>query len=256
MATRIVAAMLLAGALICTIPVVPRATGNEDRAEPSKKVDMKTEFERLYLESKKTPSYSSNPEAVISENPAYMRLIALGPRCVPLIWKKVDNGVPDRVILMGVAARILKVKPDAETRARRETFKKWLRMTVDKGYGDAKGRFAALKAKWTKEKTRSKDMVLWSDASILDQEFKVIRTKRKLTKLGEVYQSIEGLGVFVLPCLIDDLAAGNLDWLPIVEHLTDGKAPMIKGRASVDAKRCVEWWKKHKAQWTVPLFEK
>lgn len=258
MATRIMALMLLASAVICTIPAVSRGAGNEDRAAPSKTVDRKTEFERLYLESGKTHSLSSIRETVISENPAYMKMIALGPRCLPFLMAKVDQGVPSAYDLIGVAEKILKVRPPKDPKmAIKGGEQRWLKRKLEKGYQEAEARFRKLQAAWAAAKARSKDHVLWRDVTVLDQEFKVLKVRREYTPLGKVYRDIQSLGLFVLPSLMEGLAAGrHTDFLPIVRFLTNGRAPIHGASPPVETKRCDEWWKKHKDEWTVPVFEK
>ena len=258
MATRIVTPILLASAVICTILIVSRGAGNEDRAEPSKKVDIKTEFERLYLESRKTPSFSSIRETVISENPAYMKMIALGPRCLPFLMAKLDQGVPSAYNLIVVAEKILKVRPPKDPKmALKGGEERWLKKKLEKGYQEADARFRKLQAQWAAEKARSKDHVLWRDVTVLDNESKVLKVRREYTPLGKVYRDIQSLGLFVLPSLMEGLAAGRCtDFLPIVRFLTNGRAPIHAASPIPDAKRCVEWWKKHKDEWTVAVLEK
>ncbi len=258
MATRIVAPILLASAVICTIPAVSRGAGNEDRAAPSKTVDMKTEFERLYLESGKIYSLSSITETVISENPAYMKMIALGPRCLPFLMAKVDQGVPRGYTLMVVAYKILKVAPDKELKiSTRRGLQRWLKRKLEKGHQEVEGRFWKLRVQWAAAKAQSKDQVLWKDVTVLDNESKFLKVRREYTPLGTVYRDIQSLGLYVLPLLMEGLAAGRCtDFLPIVRFLTNGRAPIHAASPIPDAKRCVEWWKKHEVEWTVPAFEK
>jgi hypothetical protein len=258
MATRIVAPILLVSAVICTIPIVSRGAGNEGKPAPSKTVDMKTEFERLYLESEKTPSLLSNRDMVISGNPGYMKMIALGPRCLPFLMAKVDQGVPSRYNLIGVAEKILKVRPPRDPKiAIKGGEQRWLKRKLEKGHQEAKARFTKLQVEWAAAKAQSKDHVLWKDITVLDKETKVLKVRREHTPMGKVYRDIQSLGLFVLPSLMEGLAAGrHTDFLPIVRFLTNGRAPIHGASPAVETKRCNEWWKKHEAEWIVPVFEK
>ena len=225
---------------------------NELRPASIKELDVKGKLEVLCKQAtEEKTSRTSKPYKFLSESPAYQAIIALGPPCVPYLMEKIRNEDTYKWNFVYTTAAILKIEPGPTTKGSSLRLQKYIESKLASGYREAEDEFKKLKAEWLEERGEEETPELWKDITVLNAEFKVLRTHREPTPLGEVYGQIRGLGIFVLPSLIKDLENGNYDFLPIICHLTDGKAPTGRGYPREGAKACIEWWAKNKEHWTI-----
>lgn len=241
-------------AFVVIVLMAPSGRSAPARAQPPhvRTATLKERFQAARRKAKAFgPSYSSDPRAVLSENPGFQEMIALGPACIPHVMEAIRGKEDDSYNLMWVAAEILKAPPPPQATGTSAAFLEWLEGKTKKGHEEAKTEFAALRKAWAETKARADTPTLWRDVTTLDPEFRVLRTKRTLTPLGEVYTKIQGLGVFVLPLLVEELRNGEYDFLPIIVHLTDGAARLHGGWPKDMAKSCLAWWAEHRSAWIV-----
>jgi len=223
------------------------------RSERSIKV--KERFQSLLdRASKENVSLSSWPRDVVSETASLRKMISLGPSCLPyLMERRGKTGLEFE--LLWVAVEILKLPPESVSGSTVATFRKSLESKVRNGYKEAGDKFPILKGKWSETKREAETLALWHDITALDPEFRILRTERQLTPLGEVYTEIQNLGVFVLPLLMEEVKKGEYDFLPIIGSLTNGAAPLDGCRPVDDAANALKWWGKHSAEWTVDVSQ-
>ena len=241
-----------------TIIVVTLISRHEpaDGASAAKEMgDLRQRFERLAEEALKVTTGASDPREVLAKNAPIQEMISLGPPCLPYIMERIDERARKGdfyPLLMWAAAEILRVDPGRAAQLG-SAFREWLDSKVHRGYEKAEKRFAELRREWQQRRPGTGKAILWNDVCRLHPDFKVLSTERHLTKLGEVYTKIQGLGIFVLPVLIEELKKGNYDFLPIIGHLTNGRADFGGGLAENMAKTCIAWWEQHSSEWIVDL---
>ena len=220
-------------------------------ARPGARGGLRQRFQGLLEKSRQSLSWLSNARGIVDESPALQEMIALGPGCLPHVMREVRKKSPDQLQLMWVAADVMKVSPGrADTRSE-ESFHAWLTAKMTNGPQWASSEFTTLRRKWFDMKRQAGTTELWHDVTLLDPEFRSLRTRRQFTPLGKIYADIQGLGVFVLPLLVQELEKGEYDFLPVIKHLTSGAARVYGGRAASSAKVCIAWWAKHRREWTV-----
>ena len=66
-------------------------------------------------------------------------------------------------------------------------------------------------------------------------------------KAAAALADLEGIGVLVLPQMVEKVAAGSLELVPVISRLTDGAV-----KADATAQQVLAWWAKDKAKWTLP----
>ena len=174
------------------------------------------------------------------DNEPYRRLIALGVPALPLFSDRLRHDG----LLLGAVHEIAKVYwhrhwaypvPGQEvytieefpafpsTGDRPSNVDLWLRWWDHDRFGTSQ-RFAALYSEW-QDLTRHG------------------RTR----EAGEKWQRIRDLGIAALPCLVEKVAQGAADLVPIVSYLTDDTV-----KADLKPQDCVTWWEQHKQDWTLP----
>ena len=216
--------------------------------------NVKQRFESLLERaSKECVSLSSSPREVVSETPAFQEMISLGPSCLPyLMESRPQTGLEFDLLL--VAAEIFKLPPESVSGETVAVFRKSLESKMRNGYKEAEEKLPILMGKWSEAKRETDVPALWHDITSLDPEFKVLRTQRQLTPLGEVYTEIQNLGIFVLPLLMEEVKKGEYDFLPIVGFLTNGAAPLDGyGRVDGAVNACLKWWEEHRSEWIVDV---
>jgi len=230
--------------------------GESARPGPPEQLSVKDRFEALCrLASEEPPSFSSDPAHYISGSPARQAMVALGPRSLPYVMERIRNDDTHKWAFVYVAAAILKIEPGAAVTGSSSRLQRHIEGKLVSGYQEAEEQFPRLNREWLKEKGQQETPELWRDIATLDAEFKVLQTRRELTPAGKAYSQIEGLGIFVLPSLMRELEKGNYDFLPIIGSLTDGKAPVRRGKAQQSARACIAWWAENKDQWTIDASE-
>lgn len=227
-----------------------RAYGSNDIASDCKRT-VEEEFERLCVVTKNHNSLSSIPSQIIENVSGYQEMIDLGVPCLPYLMKKLDDESNGDEILMFVAARIIKCKPD-ELVMTGHSYKKWLDEKLETGAQDAASDFRQLVERWERERLYPElvGQELWIDIVELDHEHMVYRTRRVHTVQGQIWSDIQDLGIFVLPCLVEQFEQGNYDFLLIFGELTNDEAPVKTGKPRGAA--CVKWWQENKADWQFP----
>jgi len=219
-------------------------------------IQVKEQFEELLRRARDFASDSSDPYELLRQNPAFKDIVSLGLACLPYLLSAIgDERGACKYELTLVACEILKCPPQPGIWSGRALNKK-LDSKLRNGYPEAEEEFPALRKEWFELKQETDSMELWHDVTESDPEYKLLRTHRELTHLGEVYVKIQNLGIFVLPLLMQEIKRGKYDFLPIVQHLTDGAVPPANcdwpGRA---AEACLKWWGKHSAEWTVDVSQ-
>ncbi len=58
---------------------------------------------------------------------------------------------------------------------------------------------------------------------------------------------IQNLGIPVLPFLIEGVKSGEKRFIGIISKLTENEIPM-----NASPEQCIDWWSKHKQDWTIP----
>ena len=217
-------------------------------------VKVKERFEILLERvSQENVSAASWPRQVVSETPAFQEMISLGPSCLPyLMESRRQTGLEFNLLV--VAAEILKLPPESVSGETVAVFRKSLESKMRNGYKEAEEKLPILMGKWSEAKRETDVPALWHDVTVLDPEFRILRTERQLTPLGEVYTEIQNLGIFVLPLLMREVKKGEYDFLPIIGFLTNGSAPLDGwGRADEAANACLQWWEEHRSEWIVDV---
>ncbi len=219
-------------------------------------LSVKEKFEDLCKSAREeSPSFSSDTLHVISASPAYQAIVAMGPRCLPYVMEKIRKEDVHKWTFVYVGAVILKIEPGPVVMGSSSRLQKYVEKKLVSGYQEAEEEFSRLNAEWMKEKGQKEAPELWTEVTVLDGEFKVLKTHKEFTPAGKVYSQIRSLGIFVLPSLMLELEKGNYDFLPIISTLSNGSAPTGRGYAKQGAKACITWWAKNKGDWTIRASE-
>lgn len=246
---------LIRSALLLLVVLQGHGALAETRPPPESTIELKEKFDDLLKKARQFRSWESNPRVVLAKNPALQEMIALGPPCLPYLMEVIHQKDVDAYMLLWVAAEMLKIAPEPVAASKSATFREWLDGKMRTGYEEAEKEFVTLREQWFETKRRTDKATLWHDVTMLDPEFKVLRTQRQLTPLGKVYTQIQDLGIFVLPRLMEELRKGEYDFLPIIRHLTKGAAHAEAGRAVDMAKTSLAWWAEHRSEWIVELSD-
>jgi hypothetical protein len=245
--------------LICTslfvVPFLRAETAGG--SGPSKGVDVEQRFSELLKEAVDSPSGAPFPAWAIEAVPAYRKMVALGPRCLPYLTAQLGTGKHPDPDLVYVAIVIMRVKePVVKWTGDMEQLAQWVRQFGGNGYRVAKGAFPELRNRWETTKAKKGSSELWQEVAVWNDEIGALEVRRKLTPLGEIYRSIEAYGLFVLPLLMEEVKNGNWDFVPIIQAMIgSGEAVGLPGRAPARlyADACLQWWKESQAEWTVLL---
>lgn len=128
-------------------------------------------------------------------------------------------------------------------------------------YGETIAKIAKMKIEYEK----LTDVQFWSDwwqngEKLTEESFNAIYSKwnkmKKETK-GEKYvahkefNKMIDLGIPTIPFMVEKITRGEIEFIPVISKLTDGK--LKKGATQAE---CLEWWNKNKQQWLIPFGEK
>lgn len=127
-------------------------------------------------------------------------------------------------------------------------------------YGEAIAKIAKMKIEY-KELS---DVQFWSDwwqngAKFTEQRFNAIYSKWKNEKetdrpkyvVRKQFFKMIDLGIPALPFMVEKVKRGEIEFIPAISKLTDGK--LKKGATQAE---CLEWWNKNKQKWLIPFGEK
>jgi len=200
----------------------------------------------------------------MGELPEYRSIVALGPAVLPHLVERVRSGPADRtgpraLDLMPAFVEITKWDPTswadatggASLASQRDAVARWWAdgaRAIDAAFRD-------LRAAWHAEAGEGVDeVVLYSLEMRLRPGYGSISQSRPIpTAPGRIYLRVEALGIAVLPVLLEEVEAGNVEWLPLILRLTGG-APPVNSMLSVEmrAAQVREWWEANKQDWLIP----
>jgi hypothetical protein len=93
---------------------------------------------------------------------------------------------------------------------------------------------------------------LWSNICAYDDSSKEISVidNQSVTEFGKAYFALQGLGIEILPLIVDQLQRKNYNLLPLFGDLTNGQGVTPKGSLDERIKFTLAWWKSEKDYWT------
>ncbi len=161
-----------------------------------------------------------------TRNVHYRNLIAMGPKVAHFLFREMERS-RDWLLL------------DAIRTITRKTF------TVDEMVGitgpEAEARLYIRWWKQDRNLTSAQFETLWNRC-------RACRSAGDQTGAELNLKNIRSLGLPVLPCLVDRIAAGATELIPLVKELTNGKAsPDELLPATIR-----DWWKRNRDTWTLP----
>lgn len=118
--------------------------------------------------------------------------------------------------------------------------------------------YAVLLAQWEaalKASGEGREVVLWTTQTAYRIDLDGVYTHpANVTPAGEAYRGLEGMGIAVLPYLVERMRTGHYEFLDIADGLTDGKAqvpdagspPRARGQAFL------AWWEQNQQDWLIP----
>lgn len=81
-------------------------------------------------------------------------------------------------------------------------------------------------------------------------ELRVLREQHKKDETQEKYRQIRRLGIAALPSIMEKVKLGDIELIPIISELTDGKI-----KKDITQSECLDWWEKNKQEWLIPFEE-
>lgn len=190
------------------------------------------EFQKLYKAWKESPpSFSSNPNDLL-KNPEYRAIIDAGPKMLPFIVDKMEQG--DSALFIAFE-EVTKYRLDLK----------------NPKFWSFRNRTKACMQFWEEGSTAVKLKV-----AKFQEEHKTCEVKKDDLKKAEIIKKTRDLGIAVLPHLVEDFKKGDLDFVPVFIELTDGKVRTENLSPEEAAKKCIEWWEANSSEWTIPFEEK
>jgi len=191
-------------------------------------------------------------------------IVSLGPKALPQIIENFRSGKwsPLLSTAVGVISQV-RIPPERWPKDRVGdaysavgVYLRW--WDVDRAL--TKTEFDKLYAKWNElkksedsAKVNTGQLVLWYDAVVLDNRSgMMIYHRQPVTPLGEIYISIQDLGIDILPIIVKQLEAGNTDFLAIFHKLTNSQAEKKDGMPKERLDYVLKWWNENKGDWLLP----
>jgi hypothetical protein len=187
--------------------------------EMNKRIDAWTEFLKL------NPRLSS-----VTSNQYYRDIVDLGMSSVPYLMERIQKG---NWALGGAVYQITKKRFEESEwpPGRLGDSISAAKLLIDwwpKARKDSAKKFENLRAEWQN----------------LQREGKKDQSQEKYTKM-------RNLGLATLPVIMEKVAAGDRELVPLVSQLTTAK---VDPNASIE--QCVSWWEQNKEQWLIPFPNK
>ena len=256
-------------ALLSALPAVS-AEKNETATLNARKA-FEAKFAEWLIFVRGAPSILRSDRMDLYDSMQYKDLLNLGPRAVPFMVEKIEttdlakaDGRSRTAVsqLWQVVMRITKVTLRTKSDRNGTKFLDFPNMPDGPGlysYWWHEGRksiptlFADSYGRWKKLKAASAaPLVLATRETILHNEQQVLATPEKKTPLGQLFDEVSGLGIDVLPLLIEKLDQNDYDALPFVDRLTDGVGAFSCFKAADGASGTLFWWKRNKDDWLLP----
>ena len=241
-------------ACVCAIGLVKASVSNTE-------AEKEREFRALYkawdasiyeIPEKVWQTSDLREQAVYQENEHCQKLVALGPEVIPLM---IEAGQEDTQLLH-IVEMICKRRFPYHRDREASSFGKSVFIIegvpgFDQGFGRPK--FGKIWLYWWNE-VREQTPELFAGHY---EEWKALRDEGKTEEAAKKLESIENLGIDALPSVMEAVAAGDKDMVPVAAYLAD--VPWFTGTKASDAMtcdECVAWWKANKAHYAMPPFEK
>ena len=224
------------------------ASDTESTMETELKTLVKTWEESL----PRTVSASFPEKEAFDENEYCHKIVSMGPSVVPLI---IEAG-QSRSAVLRMAEMICKRRFEWHVDREATTPGKPVYIYEDlPGYDrrDLLPRRRSMWLYWWNE-VREQTPELFAG---LYEEWKALRDEGKTEEAAKKLESIKNLGLDALPSVMEAVAAGDKDMVPVAAYLAD--VPWITGEKASDAMtcdECVAWWNAGKAHYAMPPFEK
>jgi len=212
-------------------------------------------------------AYHGADRSVLMQLDCYSAIVALGPCAIPHLLDEIQAVGPvaplgsllEDITKMPWTARGLRHfrggRPPGEVlSAQRDEIMGWW----ERGPGGVREEFERLKVEWTERVPEGADRV-WLyrvETSLVVGYGHLSSTQPIPTDAGRTYLAVEALGIAVLPILLEEVEAGNVEWLPLILRLTDG-APPVNSMLSAEMRvaQVREWWDANKQEWLIPWPE-
>jgi hypothetical protein len=220
---------------------------------PPPTVDVKTLFDQRYAAWQLWSN--GQPETVsLTTGKEYSELMKLGVPALPMLCASLETNATARQApaLADMVLRLTKRELPKTVAADGAARVKWVQSWWKEGRQATKTQFDALAVRWKEEKAKG-GFVFESQTVALtyDDATKIVSTKREQSKsdLGRIYHDIQGLGIEVLPFIMEQLLALDYDLLPAFGEITQFKPA---GDLPLRVKATRDWWEKNKSRYLIP----
>ena len=219
--------------------------------------DVETEFQGLYESWRESLDILTleawrPKEELYDDNEFFHKLVALGPEALPCMMVAAQRDRRLLYIMEVICKRRLEYHLDrAATKPGNPVY-----VCEDlPGYGPDHGdpKKEVMWLYWWNE-VREQTPELFAGHY---EEWKALRDEGKTEEAAKSLESIKNLGIDALPSVMEAVAAGDKDMVPVAAYLAD--VPWITGEKASDAMtrdECVAWWNANREHYVMPPFEK
>jgi hypothetical protein len=192
---------------------------------------------------------SPTPISIISmsdlyENEPFREIVALGVTAIPhIVEKQKEDHSLGQALQQITKWKCHIVREGKSPNEWVWTVEEFPNMRLQSGPPDAR----VLWLRWWNE--GRKQTGLWHQS--IWQEWRDLKKQGKEQAAKDKYQRLIDLGIAALPVIMEKVAAGDRELVPLVSQLTTAK---VDPNASIE--QCVSWWEQNKEQWLIPFPNK
>ena len=257
--------------LLALLAAAPAFSGEDNPATDQSRRAFEARFAEWLIYFRGAPSILRSDRLEFFDSVQYKDLLNLGPRAVPFMVEKAETTdlakADDRTRmavseLWHAALRITNVTLQTKYDGNEMKYLDFPNMPFGpdaypywwhEGRKNIPALFAEAYGRWKKLRAGSPGpLVLATRQTLIDLDTKVLRSPEKKTPLGQLFDEVCGLGIDVLPLLIEKLDQNDYDALPFVDKLTDGVGVFFGFKAEDRVSGTLFWWKQNKDDWLLP----
>lgn len=171
-----------------------------------------------------------------TESPAALKIRSLGVPVLPLVVEKMETDPRGAYYLSSIFQRIARIEPQCEWSS---TEGRW----VCQEFSTPVGSNLHPWVHWWREGRRNVDKQFGS----LYSQWRMRRQAGEEDAAHGLYRRMRGLGIAVLPCMIEEVRAGDTTLIPDISRLTDNQV-----RPDATSAKVISWWEANKQNWILP----